>query len=44
MEKDKVTNPVMWTPSDKRIKSSQMFRFIQNINEKYNSDLISFAD
>ena len=44
MEKDKVTNPVMWTPSDERIKSSQMFRFIQNINEKYNIDLISFAN
>ena len=34
MEKDIVTNPIMWTPSDERIKSSQMFRFIQNINEK----------
>ena len=44
MEKNKVLNPVMWTPSDERIKSSQMFRFIQNINEKYNIDLISFAD
>ena len=44
MEKDKVTNPVMWTPSDERIKSSQMFIFIQNINEKYNIDLISFAN
>ena len=44
MEKDKVTNPVMWTPSDERIKSSQMFRCIQNINEKYNIDLISFAN
>ncbi len=44
MEKDIVTNPIMWTPSDERIKSSQMFRFIQNINEKYNIDLISFAD
>ncbi len=44
MEKDKVLNPVMWTPSDERIKSSQMFRFIKNINEKYNIDLSSFAD
>ena len=44
MEKDIVTNPIMWTPSDERIKSSQIFRFIQNINEKYNLDLVCFAD
>ena len=44
MEKDIFSNPVMWTPSEERIKSSQIYSFIKNINEKYNTDLISFAD
>ena len=44
MKKDIVSNPVMWTPSDKRIKSSQMFKFIKGINDKYNLRLISFDD
>ena len=44
MEKDKILNPVMWAPSDERIKSSQMFKFIKNNNDKYNLDLNSFAD
>ena len=44
MEKDIISNPVMWTPSDERINSSQMFKFIKAINNKYNLDLISFSD
>ena len=44
MEKDIVSNPVMWRPSDERIKSSQIFKFIRAINDKYNLDLISFSD
>ena len=44
MEKEIVSNPVMWTPSDERIKSSQMSKFIKEINDKYNIVLTSFAD
>ncbi len=44
MEKDIVSNPVMWRPSDEGIKSSQIFKFIRAINNKYNLDLISFTD
>ncbi len=44
MEKKIVSNPVMWTPSDERIKSSQMSKFIKEINDKYNLVLTSFAD
>ena len=44
MEKDKISNPVMWAPSDERIKSSQMFKFIKYNNDKYNLNLNSFAD
>ena len=44
MKKDIFLNPVIWSPSDQRIKSSQMYQFIQNINEKNNIDLVSFAD
>ena len=44
MKKDIISNPVMWTPSDERINSSQMFKFIKVINNKYNLDLTSFPD
>ena len=44
MRKDIFKNPVMWTPSDERIKSSQMFKFTKSINAKYNLDLTSFTD
>ncbi|MDA9657529.1 acetoacetate--CoA ligase [Alphaproteobacteria bacterium] len=44
MGKNIVSNPVIWSPSDERIKSSQMFKFIKNNNDKYNLDLNSFAD
>ncbi len=44
MEKDIISNPVMWTPSNESLKSSQMFKFVKAINDRYNLDLISFAD
>ena len=42
MEKEILSNPILWSPSDERIKSSQMFAFMQNLNEKYNLNLDSF--
>ena len=44
MQKDIFSNQVMWSPSDEVIKSSQMFKFVKYINDKYNLHLISFAD
>ena len=39
MENDIVSNPVIWSPSDERVKSSQMYEFMKNINKKYNINL-----
>ena len=36
MEKETVSNEVVWSPSDKKVKSSQMYKFMKNINKKYN--------
>ena len=44
MEKETVSNEVVWLPSDKRVKSSQMYKFMQNINKKYNINLSSFSE
>jgi acetoacetyl-CoA synthetase len=44
MEDNIVSNPVIWSPSDKRIKSSQTYKFIKEINDKFNLDLSSFLD
>ena len=44
MEKETVSNEVVWSPSDKRVKSSQMYKFMQNINNKYNANLSNFSD
>jgi len=44
MEKETVSNEVVWSPSDKRVKSSQMHKFMQNINKKYNINLLSFSE
>ncbi len=38
------SNPVMWIPSDEKIKSSQMYKFMKKINAQYNLHLIKFAD
>ena len=43
MEK-KVTNPVLWSPSDERSKSSQMYKFIKFIKEKNNVNIQNFTD
>ncbi len=42
--KKKVTNPVLWSPSDERLKSSQMYKFIKFINEKNNVNIQNFSD
>jgi len=44
MEKETVSNEVIWSPSDKRAESSQMHKFMQNINKKYNINLSSFSE
>ncbi len=44
MKKKKVLNPVLWSPSDERIKSSQMYNFIKIINKKNNINIQSFTD
>ena len=44
MEKEILSNPILWSPSDQRIKSSQMSRFKENINEKYNLTLDRFSE
>ena len=43
LEKETLLNPILWSPSEERIKSSQMFAFMQSINQKYKLDLDSFA-
>ncbi|MDC6453417.1 acetoacetate--CoA ligase [Alphaproteobacteria bacterium] len=44
MEKEILSNPILWSPSNERVKSSQMFRFLQNINAKYDLNLDSFYE
>ncbi len=44
MKKEIVSNPILWRPSDERIKSSQMYNFIKVINEKNNTNIQSFTD
>ena len=44
MEKEILLNPILWSPSDDRVKSSQMFRFLQNINAKYDLNLEGFSE
>ena len=39
-----VSNQILWSPSEARIKSSQMFKFMQNINKKYNININCFSD
>ncbi len=42
--KKKVTNPVLWSPSDERVQSSQMYKFIKIINKKNNVNIQNFTD
>jgi acetoacetyl-CoA synthetase len=44
MEKEPLSNIILWSPSDERVKSSQMFAFMQSINEKYNLNLDNFSE
>ena len=38
------SNPVTWIPSDEKIESSQMYKFMQTINAQYNLNLTSFSE
>ncbi len=44
MEKEIVFNPVIWAPSDKRVKSSQMYKFTKSINKKNNLNIQNFTE
>ena len=44
MKKEIVSNPVLWSPSDERVKSSQMYKFIKIINKKNNINIQNFTD
>ncbi len=44
MKKEIISNPVLWSPSDERIKSSQMYKFIKIINQKHNINIKNFSD
>ena len=44
MEKETLSNPILWSPSEERVKSSEVFRFLRNINEKYNLNFDSFSE
>ena len=44
MENETLSNPILWSPSEKKVKSSEMFSFVQNINEKYNLKLDNFSE
>ncbi|MDA9882506.1 acetoacetate--CoA ligase, partial [Alphaproteobacteria bacterium] len=44
MEKEVSLNPILWSPSKDRVKSSQMYTFMQSINIKYNLNLDSFSE
>jgi acetoacetyl-CoA synthetase len=44
MEKETLSNPILWSPSEERIQSSQMYKFMFYINKKYNLNLDSFSE
>ncbi len=44
MNKEIISNPVLWSPSDERIKSSRMYKFIKIINQKHNINIKNFTD
>ena len=44
MAKEVLSNPILWSPSEKVIKSSQMYKFMLYINEKYNLKLGNFSE
>ena len=44
MSEDIIANPILWSPSEERIKNSEMYSFIKNINSKNKLDIKSFDD
>jgi len=44
MEKEVISNPILWSPSEERIKSSHMHKFMLYINEKYNFKFDNFSE
>src|SRR5210317_1970773 len=44
MEKEVLSNAILWSPSEEGIKSSQMYKFMLYINEKYNLKLGNFSE
>ncbi|MDC0457933.1 acetoacetate--CoA ligase [Alphaproteobacteria bacterium] len=44
MKDDFIINPIIWSPSEDRIKSSQMYLFMKNINQRYNLNLSAFEE
>ena len=44
MSENAAVNPILWSPSQKRIKTSEMYRFIKAINSKNKLNIRSFDD
>ncbi len=44
MKKNIISNSVLWSPSDERVKSSQMYKFMKIINKKNNINIHNFND
>ena len=44
MNQDVLQNPIVWTPSHERIKSSQMYDFISFVNNTFNLNIESFNE
>ena len=38
------SNPIIWSPSDERVKSSQMYNLMQTVNKNHNLNLNNFDD
>jgi acetoacetyl-CoA synthetase len=44
MKQDIISHPVLWSPSNERVKSSQMYKFMKIINKKNNVDIHDFTN
>ena len=38
------SNPIMWSPNEERIRSSQMYEFMKTINKRYKLNLKSYDE
>jgi acetoacetyl-CoA synthetase len=38
-----MSGELLWTPSDKRIRSTELFKFMQKVNKKHNKDFRDYA-